>query len=38
MKASLSWIKDYVKDLNVTDEELINTLTLTGTKAEGFER
>lgn len=38
MKASLSWIKDYVKDLDVTDEELIDKLTLTGTKAEGFER
>ncbi|MCM1112434.1 MAG: phenylalanine--tRNA ligase subunit beta [Muribaculum sp.] len=38
MNTSLSWIKAYVPDLNCTDQEYRDAMTLTGTKVEGFER
>ena len=38
MNTSLSWIKAYVPDLDVTAQEYTDALTLTGTKVEGFER
>ena len=37
MKTSLSWIKSYVPDLDVTVQEYIDRMTLTGTKVEGSE-
>ena len=36
MNTSLSWIKTYVPDLNVTAQEYTDAMTLTGTKVEGF--
>ena len=36
MKTSLSWIKTYVPDLDVTAQEYTDAMTLTGTKVEGF--
>ncbi len=38
MNTSLSWIKSYVPDLNCTDEEYTDALTLSGTKVEGALR
>ncbi len=38
MNTSLSWIKTYVPDLDVTAQEYTDAMTLTGTKVEGFER
>ncbi|MDE7112690.1 MAG: phenylalanine--tRNA ligase subunit beta, partial [Acetatifactor sp.] len=38
MNTSLSWIKAYVPDLDCTDQEYRDAMTLTGTKVEGFER
>ena len=38
MNTSLSWIKMYVPDLDVTAQEYTDAMTLTGTKVEGFER
>lgn len=38
MNTSLSWIKAYVPDLDVTAQEYTDAMTLTGTKVEGFER
>lgn len=38
MNTPLSWIKAYVPELNVTDQEYTDAMTLTGTKVEGFER
>ena len=38
MNTSLSWIKAYVPDLDVTAQEYTDGMTLTGTKVEGFER
>ena len=37
MDTSLSWIKAYVPDLNVTAQEYTDAMTLTGTKVEGFK-
>lgn len=37
MNTSLSWIKAYVPDLNVTAQEYTDAMTLSGTKVEGFE-
>lgn len=37
MNTSLSWIKAYVPDLECTDQEYCDAMTLTGTKVEGFE-
>ena len=36
MNTSLSWIKMYVPDLDVTAQEYTDAMTLTGTKVEGF--
>jgi phenylalanyl-tRNA synthetase beta chain len=37
MNTTLSWIKAYVPDLDVTAQEYTDAMTLTGTKVEGFE-
>ena len=36
MDTSLSWIKAYVPDLDVTAQEYTDAMTLSGTKVEGF--
>lgn len=36
MNTSLSWIKAYVPDLDVTAQEYTDAMTLTGSKVEGF--
>lgn len=36
MNTPLSWIKAYVPDLEVTDQEYTDAMTLSGTKVEGF--
>ncbi|MBS5065160.1 MAG: phenylalanine--tRNA ligase subunit beta [Hungatella hathewayi] len=38
MNTALSWIKAYVPDLEVSDQEYTDAMTLSGTKVEGFER
>ncbi len=38
MNTSLSWIKAYVPDLNVTAQEYTDAMTLSGSKVEGFEK
>lgn len=38
MNTSLSWIKKYVPDLEVSPQEYTDAMTLSGTKVEGFER
>lgn len=38
MNTALSWIKAYVPDLNVTDQEYFDAMTLSGTKCEGYTR
>ena len=38
MNTSLSWIKAYVPELECTDQEYCDAMTLTGTKVEGYER
>ena len=38
MKTPLSWIKDFVPDLNCTDREFVDAMTMSGTKCEGYER
>jgi phenylalanyl-tRNA synthetase beta chain len=38
MKTPLSWIKEYVPDLEVSDKEYMDAMTLSGSKVEGFER
>ncbi|MFR7952766.1 MAG: hypothetical protein ACLU4P_04285 [Ruminococcus sp.] len=38
MNTSLSWIKAYVPDLDVTAQEYTDAMTLSGTKVEGFTR
>lgn len=37
MNTSLSWIKAYVPELDVTAQEYTDAMTLSGTKVEGFE-
>ena len=37
MNTSLSWIKKYVPDLDVSAQEYTDAMTLSGTKVEGFE-
>ena len=37
MNTSLSWIKAYVPDLDVTPQEYRDAMTLTGTKVETVE-
>ena len=36
MNTTLSWIKAYVPDLDVTAQEFTDAMTLSGTKVEGF--
>ena len=38
MNTSMSWIKMYVPDLDVTAQEYTDAMTLSGTKVEGFEK
>ena len=38
MNTSLSWIKAYVPELDVTVQEYTDSMTLSGTKVEGYER
>ncbi|MCR5427045.1 MAG: phenylalanine--tRNA ligase subunit beta [Lachnospiraceae bacterium] len=38
MNTALSWIKAYVPELDCTDQEYMDAMTLTGTKVEGYER
>ncbi len=38
MNASLSWIKAYVPDLEVTAQEYMDAMTLSGTMVEGYEK
>lgn len=38
MNTPLSWIKAYVPELNCTDREYTDAMTLTGTKVENFQR
>ena len=37
MNTSLSWIKAYIPDLDVTAREYTDAMTLSGTKVEGYE-
>ena len=37
MNTSLKWVKDMVPGLEVTPQEYMDTMTLTGTKVEGYE-
>ncbi|MCR4691863.1 MAG: phenylalanine--tRNA ligase subunit beta [Lachnospiraceae bacterium] len=36
MNAAKNWLKKYVPDLNVTDQEFMDGMTLSGTKCEGY--
>ena len=36
MNTPLSWIKAYVPDLDVTNQQYMDAMTLSGTKVEGF--
>ena len=38
MNTSLSWIKEYVPDLECTDQEYMDAMTLSGTKCEGYKK
>ena len=38
MNTPLSWIKAYVPELECTDQEYRDAMTLSGTKVESFER
>ena len=38
MKTSLSWIKEYVPDLDVQPQEYMDAMTLSGSKVEGYEK
>ncbi len=38
MNTSLSWMKAYVPDLDVTAQEYMDAMTLSGSKVEGFEK
>jgi len=38
LNTSLSWIKAYVPDLDVTAQEYTDAMTLSGTKVEGYEK
>jgi len=38
MNTALSWIKAYVPDLECTDQEYCDAMTLSGTKVEGYEK
>lgn len=38
MNTALSWIKAYVPELECTDQEYCDAMTLSGTKVEGYQR
>ena len=38
MKTSLSWMKDLVPGLEVTPEQYMDAMTLSGSKVEGYEK
>lgn len=38
MITPMSWVKDYVPDLNCTDQEYCDGMTLSGTKVESYRR
>lgn len=38
MNTSLSWIKAYVPELDVTPQEYMDAMTLSGSKVEGYEK
>lgn len=38
MNSALSWMKAYVPELECTDQEYFDKMTLSGTKVEGYER
>ena len=38
MNTSLSWIKAYVPELDVTAQEYMDAMTLSGSKVEGYEK
>ncbi len=38
MNTPLSWIKDYVPELDCTVQEYVDAMTLSGTKVEGYEQ
>lgn len=38
MNTSMSWIKAYVPELNCSDQEYLDEMTMSGTKVETFER
>ncbi|MCR5268422.1 MAG: phenylalanine--tRNA ligase subunit beta [Lachnospiraceae bacterium] len=38
MNTSMSWIRAYVPELNCSDQEYLDRMTMTGTKVETFER
>lgn len=38
MNTSMNWIKEYVPDLDVTDQEYMDGMTLSGTKCEGYKK
>ncbi|MCR5337793.1 MAG: phenylalanine--tRNA ligase subunit beta [Lachnospiraceae bacterium] len=38
MNAAMNWLKAYVPDLNCSDQEFMDKMTLSGTKCEGFHR
>ncbi len=38
MNTSLNWIKAYVPDLEVSDQEFMDRMTMTGTKTEGYKK
>lgn len=38
MNTPLSWIKAYVPDLDVTEQEYMDAMTMSGTKVEGYDK
>ena len=38
MNTSLSWMKTYVPDLDVTAQEFTDAMTLSGSKVEGYQK
>ena len=38
MNTPLSWIKAYVPELQCTEQEYMDAMTMSGTKVEGYEK
>ncbi len=38
MNTPLSWVKAYVPELDCTEKEYMDAMTLSGTKVEGYEK